>query len=72
MAVIRIPDVMKVGDGTYTKEPRPLIVDGYFEFQVPEKMKIFWDSLSERERETVLNISMKERRDLRDVLSEEM
>lgn len=71
MAVIRIPNVFKIGlysDGS----ENPVLSDGYLEFEVSEEMKKFWDSLSEREKETLLNISEKTRKDLRQVLSKEM
>ena len=71
LTVIRIANVMKMGDRVY-KEPQPSLIDGYLEFEVTDEMKKFWDSLSERERETILNISTKQRKDLRDLLSERM
>ena len=69
LAVIRIADVMKMGERVH-KDPQPSLIDGYLEFQVTDAMKKFWDSLSERERETILNISTKQRNDLRELLSE--
>ena len=71
MPVIRIPNVFKIGLYTDGNE-NPGLSDGYLEFKVSEDMKNFWDSLSERERETLLNISQKKHKDLRAVLLEEM
>lgn len=61
-----------MGERVHTKDPQPLLIDGYLEFQVTDAMKKLWDSLSERERETILNISTKQRKDLRELLSERM
>ena len=72
LAVIGIHRVMKLGGGRHAKEPPPALINDYLEFEVSEEMKKFWDSLSERERETLLNISQKQGKDLREILSEQM
>ena len=72
MAVIRVPNVFKIGLYELAKEPPPALSEGYLEYEVSEDMKKFWDSLSERERETLVNISEKEHKDLREVLSKQM
>lgn len=72
LAVIRIPHVMKVGAERLAKESPPALSDGYLEYEVSDEMKEFWDSLSERERETLFNISQKERKDLREILLQQM
>lgn len=61
---------MKVSQG---KHPGEIVLsNGHFEYEVSDQMKALWDSLSERERETALNISLKQNRDLRDVLADQM
>jgi hypothetical protein len=61
---------MKLSTGRHTGSV--LLSNGYFEYEVTNEMKVFWESLSVRERETVLNIAWKQNRDLRDVLLEQM
>ena len=70
MAIIRVPDVMKPGLDINLKAP--VLVDWNLEYEVSLEMKRFWESLSEREKETLCSISSKEKKDLRDVLAEQM
>ncbi len=70
MAKIRVPNVMKYGLSSNRDSPE--VNDGYLEYEVTEEVKKFWESLSERERETFCNICSKEKRDLRDILAEHM
>jgi len=70
MAIIRVPDVMKPRLDINLKAP--VLVDGNLEYEVSLEMKQFWESLSEREKETLCSISSKEKKDLRDVLAEQM
>jgi hypothetical protein len=71
LAAIRVSKAMKLGR---IDEERGRVVDtdDYVEYEVSDDVKKFWDALSERERETLCNISLKHNKDLREVLSEQM
>ncbi len=71
MPVIRLANVGKltpVGIGWSS----PVEKDGYVEYEVSEEMRDYWESLSPRERETLWNIAIREKKDLRDILSAEL
>ena len=72
MPVIKIPNIFKVYWVEHKDEAPPALVDGYVEYTVTEDMKKFWDSLSEREQETLCSISQREHKDLREVLAKQM
>jgi hypothetical protein len=62
---------MEVAHGRYHHRPM-LLCNGCYEYEVTEQMKEFWNSRSNREQENLINISLKQNRDLRDVLDERM
>jgi hypothetical protein len=71
LAAIRVPKAMKLGK--IDEDKGSVVARGDFvEYEVSNEVKKFWDSLSERERETLCNISLKQNKDLREVLSEQM
>ena len=72
MPVIKIPNIFKVYWVEHNDEAPPALVDGYVEYTVTEDMKKFWDSLSEREQETLCSNSQREHKDLREVLAKQM
>jgi len=66
--VIRVPHVMKpaLSHGGISMK------DDYIEYEVSAEVEKFWESLSERERETLCNMSLKQNVDLREIISEQM
>jgi hypothetical protein len=71
LAAIRVSKAMKLGKIEQDKGG-VVAKDDFVEYEVSDDVKKFWDSLSERERETLCNISLKHNKDLRQVLSEQM
>lgn len=72
LPTIRVPNVYKIYWQEQKDDPPPALIDGYVEYTVSEKMKKLWDSLSERERETLCSLSEGEHKDLREVLASRM
>ena len=68
LPVINVPHVIKppLSHGGIS------LKDGYIEYEVSLDAKKYWESLSEREQETLCNIALKQNKDLRDIITEQM
>lgn len=71
MQTISVPQIGKIAPTGKGRKP-PVESNGQIVYEVDDEMKNYWENLSEREKETLWNMSLKRHVDLRDVLAEEM